>query len=130
MPDLPILGQSGPSGPNGGASGASLASIDELYAVELTTADGKSHILSLRFDRPLDPHGNVDLGALRNFNPRLHATRGVIQKIASAWYAPLDRAALVEETEDGGLIVWRHVVSFRYLGELDIANAVTAVDGG
>ena len=57
--DLPILGQTGPDGPNG-----SVVAIDRKYAVELTTADGETHVYAFRMGRPKGPDGTIDLAAL------------------------------------------------------------------
>lgn len=119
--DLPILGATGPSGSNGGGY---LAAIDRKYAVEIITADGELHTLTVKFDRPTDPAGVTDLGALKNFDPRGAALANVARTIHAAHHGTdmgMDpkKVPVVEVAEGGAVFVWRHVTSFRFLGEWD-----------
>lgn len=126
--DLPILGADGPSGSNGGGA---LAAIDRTYAVSLYTADGDMHTLTMRFGRPTDASGVVDFAGLKGFNPQTQAMARVAELITAAQLGILMNQGdkippvimPVEASEDGRpgsrAIVWRHVVSFEYLGEWD-----------
>lgn len=117
--DLPILGATGPSGTNGGGS---LAAIDRTYAVELCTADGGMHTLTLKFGRPTQG-GAVDFGALKDFNPKAQAMASVARAIRAAHLnLTLDGEKLppVMVDVEGGIVVWKHVTSFAFLGEWDV----------
>lgn len=108
---LPILGAAN----NGGGS---LAAIDQSYAVELTTADGGKHVYAFQMGRPLDAEGKVDLGALKAFNPPVHAIEAVVERVGAAWWAPPSLENLGSVMRGGEFVVWRHVVSFRFLGQV------------
>ncbi len=114
--NLPILGATGPSGENGGAS---LAAIDRKYMVELTTADGAHHHYAFQMGRPVGPDGNIDLGALKAFNPPVDAIKAVVEQIGDALYAPPGKAPMAARMTTGEFIMWRHVTSFQYLGPAD-----------
>lgn len=129
--DLPIIGATGPSGSNGGAH---MAAIDKTYAVELTTTDGDSHILTLKFDRPAaGPDGMVDLGALKHFDAKASAMQNVARTIHAAHFGvelgmPASKVPLIEVAEGGRAIVWRHVTSFQFRGEWDAAAGMLAAE--
>lgn len=126
--ELPILGATGPSGPNGGTAAAA---IDKLYAVELRTVDGESHVYAFQMGRPLDSAGRVDFGKLKDFNPRVDAVKAIIEQIGNDRYAPPGKAPMAVAVVGGVFVLWRHVTSFQYLGEWDVEHGrpVMAGDG-
>jgi hypothetical protein len=122
--DLPILGATGPSGPNGGGQ---LAAIDRKYAVELATADGGLHTLTIDFARPTGADGIVNLGALKNFDPKTEVMSQVGRLVACAQLGilavPGDKTPpVIVKVEGGAVVVWKHVVSIAFLGEWDPAT--------
>lgn len=119
--DLPILGATGPSGPNGGAS---MAAIEKTYAVALTTTAGDDHIVTMKFAPKADAKGAIDLGAVRDFDPKRQAMENTARTVHLAHHGAdmgLDPKQLpvIVVDEDGKAVVWRHVTCFEYLGEWD-----------
>jgi hypothetical protein len=112
---LPILGQASQNG------GANVAAIDKTYAVALFTADGEEHTVTMRFTPQPGKDGTIDLGALRGFDPERQAMESTARNVHLANYGiemNVDPKALpvIIVAEGGTAVVWRHVVSFRYLG--------------
>lgn len=130
--ELPILGATGPSGPNGGTAAAA---IDKLYAVELCTTDGDLHIFTMKFDRPTDANGVLDFAVLKDFDPKTQAMVNVVNIVRAAHLSiPLPGTKIppvMVDVEGGHVVVWRHVTSFRFVGEWDQEHGrpVMAGDG-
>jgi hypothetical protein len=115
---LPILGQASQNG------GANVAAIDRTYAVILCTMDGGEHTVTMRFAPQAGKDGVIDLGAVRSFNPERQAMENTARNVHLANYGvemgvdPKNLPVIVV-AEGGMAVVWRHVVSFRYLGAAD-----------
>jgi hypothetical protein len=119
--DLPILGATGPSGPNGGGH---LAAIDKTYAVVLTTTAGDDHIVTMNFTPVRGKGGTVDLGTVKDFDPKRQAMENTARTVHLAHHGAdmgFDAKTLpvIVVDEDGKAVVWRHVTSFEFLGEWD-----------
>lgn len=119
--DLPILGRNASA--NGGAK---VAAIDRKYAVELTTADGGKHVKTFDFARPevrMGSDGAIDLGQIRDFDPKLQANASISRALVAGVYGNPEQHPPMIVVDSGATVVWRHVTSFRYLGPADELDA-------
>jgi hypothetical protein len=114
---LPILGQASRNG------GANVAAIDKKYMVELTTVDGAKHRKTFDFARPemrgVKADGTVDLGQIRDFDPRAQTIANISRALVAGVYGNPESNPPMIIVDGGAAVVWRHVVSFRYLGAAD-----------
>lgn len=124
---LPILGKASENG------GANMAAIDKKYVVELRTADGGRHLKTFDFARPemrATVDGAVDLGQIRDFDPRAQSINAISAALVNGVYGnPKDHPPMII-VDSGAAVVWRHVVSFRYLGPADEVKNLLFPPGG
>lgn len=118
---VPILGKAQQNG------AANFAAIDKKYVVELRTADGGKHRKTFDFARPemrATIDGAVDLGQIRDFDPREQSIRAISGALVRGVYGnpgPENPPMII--VDSGAAVVWRHVTSFQYLGSVDELKA-------
>lgn len=123
---LPILGRPSENG------GANMAAIDKKYVVELCTADGGKHLKTFDFARPevKQTNGALDLGQIRGFDPRKQSIDAISRALVAGVYGtPGPDAPPMIIVDSGAAVVWRHVVSFQYLGPVDEVKAMAGEAG-
>lgn len=120
MPEIPILGR----GQRGGPAAVPLTG-QRKYAAQLTTAANTRHVVTFDFGVPVDEAGVPQLGALQGFDPERETVANLVNMISAAHIDPVVAIAQgvrqgVTLTDVNGVhVVWRHVVSFFYLGPAD-----------
>lgn len=119
------------------------STLPKQYVVELTLTSGAKHRLTFKFEVPTGPDGTIDLSQMKDFDPQAQAVGNVVNMLAMAHSDPVifaDRQAQLAQqpgrdrqrqpvtvgVDNGTLIVWRHVESFLFLGELADVTAADA----